>query len=114
MQLFEEEEPLEEAFFLICQAFTLFPNHNKRLVTDSTLFKLLALCGFDPVLDYCTTCGKPMEEDGYFSPVQGGFLCRDCALDHDLPLTVKAKALVQHLLTLDLRSPNRLRCGERN
>lgn len=105
MQLFEEEEPLEEAFFLICQAFTLFPNHNKRLVTDSTLFKLLALCGFDPVLDYCTTCGKPMEEDGYFSPVQGGFLCRDCALDHDLPLTVKAKALVQHLLTLDFKGP---------
>ena len=42
--------------------------------------KLLALCGLNPILDQCTSCGESVTEDGYFSLVQGGFLCKKCAM----------------------------------
>jgi DNA repair protein RecO (recombination protein O) len=105
-QLLGEDEPQEAVFDLLLQAFRLFRSHNKRLVTDSTILKLLSICGFEPLLDHCTTCGKPMEEDGYFSPVQGGFICKECSPDHDLPLTMEGKHLMEHLLTLDFSAPD--------
>lgn len=74
--LLGEEEPQEEVFQLLLEAFRLLGKRNRRLVTDSTLLKLLALCGLNPILDQCTSCGESVTEDGYFSLVQGGFLCK--------------------------------------
>ena len=104
-QLLGDEEAQQAVFELVLSAFGLLRERNKRLVTDSTLLKLLSLCGFTPLLDHCTTCGRPMDADGYFSPVQGGFLCQDCSLEHDLPLSVEDRQLMETLLTLDFSQP---------
>lgn len=103
--LLGEGEPQEEVFQLLLEAFRLLGKRNRRLVTDSTLLKLLALCGLNPILDQCTSCGEPVEEDGYFSLVQGGFLCKKCAMGDELPFTVPTRDLMGQLLHLDLAAP---------
>ena len=74
-------------------------------MADSTIVKLLALCGFEPYLDACTTCGKPFAEDGYFSLVQGGYLCRDCAMGDELTFSLSERDLMEKLLHLDFADP---------
>lgn len=103
--LLGEEEPQEEVFQLLLEAFRLLGKRNKRLVTDSTLLKLLSLCGLNPILDVCTSCNEPVTEDGYFSLVQGGFLCRKCAMGDELPFTLLTRDLMEQLLHLDLNEP---------
>ena len=103
--LLGDEEPQEEVFLLLLEAFRLLGKRNRRLVTDSTLLKLLALCGLNPILDQCTSCGEPVTEDGYFSLVQGGFLCKNCAMGDELPFTVATRDLMDRLLHLDLQAP---------
>lgn len=103
--LLGEEEPQEEVFQLLLEAFRLLGKRNKRLVTDSTLLKLLSLCGLNPILDVCTSCNEPVTGDGYFSLVQGGFLCRKCAMGDELPFTLPTRDLMEHLLHLDLNEP---------
>ena len=46
-----------------------------------------------------------MTEDGYFSLVQGGFLCKKCAIGDELPFTVPTRDLMAQLLQLDLAAP---------
>lgn len=103
--LLGEDEPQESVFNLLLEAYQLLGKRNKRLVTDSTLLKLLSLCGLRPILDVCTSCGKPAEADGYFSLAQGGFLCSSCAMGDELPMTVETKQLMEKLLTLDFSAP---------
>ena len=103
--LLGEGEPQGEVCQLLLEAFRLLGKRNRRLVTDSTLLKLLALCGLNPILDQCTSCGEPVEEDGYFSLVQGGFLCKKCAMGDELPFTVPTRDLMGQLLHLDLAAP---------
>ncbi len=103
--LLGDEEPQESVFALLLEAYALLEKRNKRLVTDSTLLKLLSLCGLRPILDVCTSCGKPAQEDGYFSLAQGGFLCSDCAVGDELAMTVETKNLMEHMLQLDFSAP---------
>ena len=103
--LLGDEEPQEEIFQLLVDAYRLLPKRNKRLVTDSTLLKLLALCGLQPILDSCTSCNEPVTEDGFFSLVQGGFLCKNCALGEELPMSLGTRDLMEQLLQLDLAQP---------
>lgn len=39
---------------------------------------LLARAGFAPTVDQCVACGRPREEDSWFSAEHGGILCRNC------------------------------------
>lgn len=103
--LLGDEEPQEEIFQLLVDAYRLLPKRNKRLVTDSTLLKLLALCGLQPILDSCTSCNEPVTEDGFFSLVQGGFLCKNCAMGEELPMSLGTRDLMEQLLQLDLAQP---------
>jgi len=104
-QLMGEEEPQPGIFELLVEAYRLLYERNKRLVADSTIVKFLALCGFEPYLDACTTCGKPFAEDGYFSLVQGGYLCRDCAMGDELTFSLSERDLMEKLLHLDFADP---------
>lgn len=104
-QLLEEEQPQQEVFQLLLEAFRLLGKRNKRLVTDSTLLKLLAFTGFEPILDACTSCGELVTADGYFSLAQGGFLCEKCALEKELPMSLASRDLMHHLLHLDFSQP---------
>lgn len=104
-QLVEEEMPQPSVFQLLLEAFQLLKIRNKRLVTDSTLLKLLALNGLEPILDVCTSCNEPVSEDGYFSLAQGGFLCHKCAVEKDLPMSLASRDLMRRLLDLDFSKP---------
>ena len=48
--LTSEQEPEEEVYNLLLQAYRLLGERNKRIVTLSTLLKLLVCCGFTPEL----------------------------------------------------------------
>lgn len=42
------------------------------------IVRLLSLTGFQPQVSECTGCGTTVQSIGYWSPKQGGFLCRSC------------------------------------
>lgn len=100
-----EGESQEKIYELLLETMELLQVRNKRLVTLSTLLKILILCGFAPQLDSCTSCNKPVEKDGYFSLVQGGFLCADCAQGDELPCSLATRDLMVQLENLDFSQP---------
>jgi len=103
--LTSDQEGQEAIYQLLVAAFKLLGKRNKRLVTLSTILKLLALTGFTPDMSGCTSCREPVTEDGYFSLLQGGFLCRKCALGEELPCSLATKELLENLLKLDFAQP---------
>lgn len=63
---------------------------------------LLALAGFQPQLFQCVSCVEAiLEEDQYFSPDLGGFLCPNCRnVDHRaMPVTAAAVKVLRYLQT---------------
>ena len=42
------------------------------------IVRLLRLAGFQPQLDHCTGCNRPIEAQGFWSARQGGLLCAAC------------------------------------
>lgn len=100
-----DHEPQEEIYELLLQAYNLLGKRNKRIVTISTLLKLLVYCGLGPNLTVCTSCQKKVAEDGYFSLAQGGFLCINCAIGDELPCSLETKKLMQNLMNLDFTKP---------
>ncbi len=92
-------------YALLLEAMALLQVKNKRLVTVSTLLKLLSAAGFAPCLDVCTSCGIKADADGFFSLVQGGFLCSKCAQGDELPLSLATKELMLNLQQLDFTQP---------
>lgn len=103
--LTEEHQSQEEIYELLLQSFSLMAKHNKRLVTLSAICKLLVLCGFKPELDECTSCHRPVVQDGYFSSVQGGFVCDDCVGTDSLPFAFSTRELLQKMFLLDFNAP---------
>lgn len=103
--LTSEGESQPEVYGLLLESFELLAQRNKRLVTISTLLKLLAYCGFAPELNECTSCHEPVKEDGFFSLVQGGFLCKKCAIGDEMPFSLTARNLMDNLMHLDFNAP---------
>jgi DNA repair protein RecO (recombination protein O) len=99
--LTSENESQEEIYDLLLQAYKLLRERNKRIVTISTLLKLLVCCGFTPELTSCTSCHKEITKAGYFSLAQGGFLCSNCAIGDELPCSIGTKELMENLINLD-------------
>lgn len=69
--------------------------NKKNLFYNFFKFRLISLCGFEPMLDRCASCSKKIKEEKiFFSPKDGGLVCSDCgASDKNifpiLPSTVK-------------------------
>lgn len=105
--LTEYHESQEEIFDLLLVTFDAMHKHNPRLVAVSAICKILAFTGFSPRIDVCTTCGKEMKEidKAYFSVVQGGTLCEDCAGTSEVDFSKGKRELMKNLLLLDLENP---------
>ena len=101
-----EGESQEKIYELLLETMELLKVRNKRLVTLSTLLKLLVYCGFAPQLESCTSCAKPVEKDGFFSLVQGGFLCAECAQGDELTCSLATRDLMLQLQNLDFGKPS--------
>lgn len=82
----EEREPNTDVFELLLSALYLLerPNDPEKIARMFEL-QLMKLLGYEPVLDRCLRCGKPIEtKSRFFSPALGGLVCRRCgALPED-------------------------------
>jgi len=81
--LTEDHEPQEELYELLRSTLKILSQKNPRLVVISFAIKLLGLSGLAPQMDTCVSCGKAVdyEETSYFSPLQGGLICKECKAD---------------------------------
>ena len=79
-RLTEQGEPSGELYVLLREALQLLVKRNPRLVALAYLIQLLDHCGIGPVYEVCVNCSRPAEGDGWFSEMQGGFLCQECHL----------------------------------
>lgn len=77
-RLTEQGEPSGEIYMLLQEALQLLVKRNPRLAALAYLIQLLDHCGVGPVYEVCVNCSRPAEGDGWFSEIQGGFLCPEC------------------------------------
>lgn len=77
-QLTEQGEPSGDIYSLLLEALQLLVKRNPRLAALAYLIQLLDHCGIGPVYEVCVNCSRPAEGDGWFSEMQGGFICPEC------------------------------------
>ncbi|MBR4908404.1 MAG: DNA repair protein RecO [Acidaminococcaceae bacterium] len=109
-RLTEQGEPSEDIYMLLQKALQLLVNRNPRLATLAYLIQLLDHCGIGPVYEVCVNCSRPAEGDGWFSEMQGGFLCAEChsvrgKAESLQPFHEGTRRLWQQLRMLDLAGP---------
>ena len=98
-----EDEPVPEVLSLLLNALYALSELKKpqRLVKAAFELKLLALSGYEPLLDGCAVCGKEEPDAPVFDAQQGVVLCRGCASHGGaglLPLDTGAVAAIRHVL----------------
>lgn len=78
--LTEDHEPQEELYELLRSTLKILAKRNPRLVVISFAIKLLSISGVAPQMHTCVSCGREVgeTEDVFFSPLQGGLICREC------------------------------------
>ena len=68
-------------------------------VKPAFTFRLLALAGFEPMVDGCAICGAETAEQPMLDVVQGMVHCRKCGHGgQDVPLSEAALAALRHIL----------------
>lgn len=108
--LTEDRQPATEIYELLSVSLAVLAVRNPRLVTLAFALKLLSLTGFAPQMEHCVICGREIvaNEDGWFSPLQGGVVCSDCHAAQsggEEPCSSGTRILMQQLLDLDLADP---------
>jgi len=109
-RLTEQGEPSEEIYLLLQKALQLLIKRNPRLAALAYLIQLLDYCGIGPVYEVCVNCSRPAEGDGWFSQMQGGFICTECHAGQGKteslqPFREETRMLWQQLRMLDLAEP---------
>ena len=99
-RLTEQGEPSAEIYSLLQNALQLLVKRNPRLAALAYLIQLLDHCGIGPVY----------EEDGWFSEMQGGFICAECGSGQEKspvlqPFHEETRRLWQQLRMLDMEKP---------
>lgn len=109
-RLMEQGEPSEGLYLLLRKALQLLVERNPRLVSLAYLIQLLDYCGIGPVYEVCVNCSRPSEGDGWFSEMQGGFICNEChsgpgKTEALQPFHEETRRLWQKLRMLDFADP---------
>jgi DNA repair protein RecO (recombination protein O) len=102
-QVAQEGEPNPALYRMLSGALRTLAGTERRpeLLVAAFYWKLLALEGVTPVLDYCTLCGPGVAVDLVsFDPVEGGALCRDHR--RGTPVDEATLAVVRRILGGDL------------
>ena len=112
-RLTEQGEPSAEIYSLLQNALQLLVKRNPRLAALAYLIQLLDHCGIGPVYEVCVNCSRPAEEDGWFSEMQGGFICAECGSGQEKspvlqPFHEETRRLWQQLRMLDMEKPESL------
>ena len=104
----EDHAPQVEVYELLTETLALLKERNPRIVVLSFAFKLLQLVGVAPQISHCVVCGQEVdaEEDAWFSPLQGGVVCKDCHNEGgEEPFGNGTRKLLIHLQNLDFQNP---------
>ena len=103
----EERGASEDLFQLLLSTLYLMerPNDPEKIVR---MFELqsMKLLGYEPVLDRCVRCRRPIPVgEAFFSPSLGGIVCEECGpLPEDaLPVSSEAIPLMRRLLVAEAR-----------
>ena len=109
-RLTEQGESSEEIYLLLQKALQLLAKRNPRLAALAYLIQLLDHCGIGPVYEVCVNCSRPAEGGGWFSEMQGGFICTEChsgqgKTESLQPFHEETRLLWQQLRMLDLAEP---------
>ena len=98
-----EDEPVPEILALLLNSLYALDTLQKpqSIVKAAFELKLLALSGYEPLLDGCAVCGTRNPKEPVFDAQQGVLLCKECA-DHGgsglLPLDAGSFAAMRHVL----------------
>ena len=98
-----EDEPAPEILSLLLNSLYALDTLQKpqRIVKAAFELKLLALSGYEPLLDGCAVCGTHNPKEPVFDVRQGVLLCRGCAPrggEGLLPLDAGSFAAMRHVL----------------
>ena len=109
-RLTEQGEPSPEIYLLLQDALRLLVKRNPRLAALAYLIQLLDHCGIGPVYEVCVNCSRPAEKDGWFSEMQGGFICEECCSGQEKTPGLQSfheetRRLWQQLRMLDMVKP---------
>jgi len=77
-QVAQERQASTRLYQMLVGALRALAAHNAPLLVPAFFLKLLALEGFQPILDGCATCGQPGPLVA-FDLIEGGALCPRCA-----------------------------------
>lgn len=98
-----EDEPVPEILSLLLNSLYALDTLQKpqSIVKAAFELKLLALSGYEPLLDGCAVCGTHNPKEPVLDAQQGVLLCRECA-GHGggglLPLDAGSFAAMRHVL----------------
>lgn len=111
-RLTEQGEPAGEIYSLLQDTLQLLVKRNPRLVVLAYLIQLLDHCGIGPVYEVCVNCSRPAKGDGWFSEIQGGFICGECCSGQGKNQSLQlfheeTRRLWQLLRMLDMAGPER-------
>ena len=108
----EEHETNRNLFDLLLSALYLMerPNDPEKI---AHMFELqsMRILGYEPTLDRCLQCRKPLPEgDVFFSPSLGGIVCRECGVLPEDSIQISRRTLeaMQRLLTADAPEVERM------
>mgnify|MGYP002518135185 CR=1 FL=1 len=98
-----EDEPSPEILSLLLNAlYALSELHKPQCIVKAAFeLKLLALSGYEPLLDGCAVCGTHNPKEPVFDAQQGVLLCKECAPHGGsglLPLDAGSFAAMRHVL----------------
>lgn len=97
-----EDTPATELLRLLLNGLYALAKLGKdpAVVKPAFTFRLLALAGFEPMIDGCAVCGAEVAEEPVLDVVQGMVHCRKCggAGGENLPMSSACLTALEHIL----------------
>lgn len=100
--LFEEHDPHPEVFDRVQRILLELPSSRVEELFVCFQLDLLREAGYLPEMSACAACGSAIANRAWFSPSQGGLLCRNCesAAPDRMEIDPRLARLVQGILML--------------
>jgi len=99
-ELLPDRQPEPEIFDLLLTVLTVIQRRNPRVVALAAAWQMLALAGFQPVLDHCVRCGAILHFPARFVSQAGGGVCLACGQSDEPDFSAEEADFLQKLLLL--------------
>ena len=116
-KVLEERHPVDDVFELVVTSIERLnqPQRLPRAESAWFLMRILDLLGYQPQLLDCPSCNRPLPEAaGWFSPLLGGILCRECGARDQAgsPVSVNSLKVLRLMAAGDEALYDRLRLSD--